>query len=263
MRTMFSRSTIQVWTSACEVWLWTYRVQRVRFLGPSGLQSAEHAMLDLRHGVLVIGRRRRRVVAKASGCRAKPIRASSSPRSSAARQARATSTRTSTAPAATWKTHQGVPARSLCRPHLGRHHARQPNAAMVCFNGLYPVVCLPAHRPCRNRIGRRHGTIRLKLLKIGARARVPVRRIRIAMATACPAADDWGRAAKRPAPCRPDTRRRGAAHAQHHPQAHRDPIKCPATQSAIWRHQFLSASPGKQKISSPLVSSIRRVRNAG
>ena len=41
------------------------------------------------------------------------------------------------------------------------------------------------------------GTIRLKLLKIGALVRVPVRRIRIAMASACPAAQDWGRAARR------------------------------------------------------------------
>ena len=41
------------------------------------------------------------------------------------------------------------------------------------------------------------GTIRLKLLKIGALVRVSVRRIRFAMASACPAADDWGRAARR------------------------------------------------------------------
>ena len=41
------------------------------------------------------------------------------------------------------------------------------------------------------------GTIRLKLLKIGALVRISVRRIRIAMATACPVARDWGRAALR------------------------------------------------------------------
>ena len=41
------------------------------------------------------------------------------------------------------------------------------------------------------------GTIRLKLLKIGALVRVSVRRIRIAMASACPAAEEWGRAARR------------------------------------------------------------------
>jgi hypothetical protein len=41
------------------------------------------------------------------------------------------------------------------------------------------------------------GSIRLKLLKIGALVRVSVRRIRFAIASACPAADDWGRAARR------------------------------------------------------------------
>ena len=41
------------------------------------------------------------------------------------------------------------------------------------------------------------GTIRLKLLKVGALVRISVRRIRIAMASACPAAEDWARAARR------------------------------------------------------------------
>lgn len=41
------------------------------------------------------------------------------------------------------------------------------------------------------------GTIWLKLLKIGALVRISVRRIRIAMASACPAAETWGRAARR------------------------------------------------------------------
>jgi hypothetical protein len=41
------------------------------------------------------------------------------------------------------------------------------------------------------------GTIRLKLLKIGALVRISVRRIRIAMASACPAAHIWGIAAVR------------------------------------------------------------------
>jgi DDE family transposase len=41
------------------------------------------------------------------------------------------------------------------------------------------------------------GTIRLKLLKIGAIVRISVRRIKIAMASACPVAEDWGRAAIR------------------------------------------------------------------
>jgi Transposase DDE domain group 1 len=41
------------------------------------------------------------------------------------------------------------------------------------------------------------GTIRLKLLKIGALVRISVRRIRIAMASACPNAHIWGLAARR------------------------------------------------------------------
>jgi hypothetical protein len=41
------------------------------------------------------------------------------------------------------------------------------------------------------------GTIRLKLLKIGALVRISVRRIKIAMASACPVTQDWGRAAIR------------------------------------------------------------------
>jgi Transposase DDE domain group 1 len=41
------------------------------------------------------------------------------------------------------------------------------------------------------------GSIRLKLLKIGALVRISVRRIKFAMASACPAADEWGLAARR------------------------------------------------------------------
>ena len=41
------------------------------------------------------------------------------------------------------------------------------------------------------------GTIRLKLLKIGALVRVSVRRIKIAMASSCPTAAVWGEAALR------------------------------------------------------------------
>jgi hypothetical protein len=40
------------------------------------------------------------------------------------------------------------------------------------------------------------GTIRLKLLKIGAIVRISVRRIRIAMASACPSAHAWGTAVR-------------------------------------------------------------------
>jgi len=36
----------------------------------------------------------------------------------------------------------------------------------------------------------------IKLLKIGALVRISVRRIKIAMASACPAAEEWARAAR-------------------------------------------------------------------
>jgi hypothetical protein len=41
------------------------------------------------------------------------------------------------------------------------------------------------------------GTIRLKLLKLGAYVRVSVRRIKFALASSCPVAAVWGRAATR------------------------------------------------------------------
>jgi hypothetical protein len=63
----------------------------------------------------------------------------------------------------------------------------------------YVLVC------ALRRIGLQHtpfseatcGTIRLKLLKIGALVRISVRRIKIAMASGCPAAQAWGTAAVR------------------------------------------------------------------
>ena len=65
--------------------------------------------------------------------------------------------------------HQGMPARPVRRPHLGRHHAGQPAAAVVA-SMAYVLLC------ALRRIGLRHtqfaeatcGTIRLKLFKIGA-----------------------------------------------------------------------------------------------
>jgi Transposase DDE domain group 1 len=47
------------------------------------------------------------------------------------------------------------------------------------------------------------GTIRLKLLKVGALVRISVRRIRIAMASACPVAEVWTHAALRLTPAAP------------------------------------------------------------
>ena len=42
---------------------------------------------------------------------------------------------------------QGVPARPLCRPHLGRHDARQPAASVVALDGLCAAVRPPPDRP--------------------------------------------------------------------------------------------------------------------
>jgi hypothetical protein len=70
----------------------------------------------------------------------------------------------------------------------GKLAARRPNCAPI------------AGKSTLNRLGYHNatcGTIRLKLLKIGALVRVSVRRIKIAMASDCPAARDCGRAADR------------------------------------------------------------------
>ena len=61
------------------------------------------------------------------------------------------------------------------------------------------------------------GSIRLKFLKIEALVRISARRIKIAMAAACPAADEWGLAARRAHLTRVG---RGASIARHHQQTH-------------------------------------------
>ena len=78
------------------------------------------------------------------------------------------------------------------------------------------------------------GTIRLKLLKIGALVRVSVRRIKVAMASGCPAAQVWRLAATRlvaaanAAPRPPDTRRRNASRrAASSPGPPRPLLRCP------------------------------------
>jgi hypothetical protein len=92
------------------------------------------------------------------------------------------------------------------------------------------------------------GTIRLNLLKIGAVVSVSVRRIKIAMASGCPVAPDWGAARststrqQRPAARRPDARRPRASHRRHHHKAHRDTF-------------FAVAAAGK--VPSPLASPPR------
>src|SRR5512132_4244990 len=106
------------------------------------------------------------------------------------------STNRSTVPAAKWRTGSRN-ASSIWEPVLGPAEGRtrgptaprQRNQLRLWFSSLASVL-LEALR----RIGLPHtelaqatcGTIRLKLLKLGARVTVSVRRIKIAIASACP-----------------------------------------------------------------------------
>ena len=86
-------------------------------------------------------------------------------------------------------------------------YADRTSAATMCANQLrlwfasmaYVLICALRRIGLTNTVfaNATCGTIRLKLLKIGALIRISVRRVRIAMASACPAADDWARAARR------------------------------------------------------------------
>ena len=77
--------------------------------------------------------------------------------------------------------------RPVCRPDLGGDHAGQPTQALFA-SVAYVLLC------ALRRLGLKHtqfaqatcGTIRLKLLKIGALVRTSVRRVTIAMASAFP-----------------------------------------------------------------------------
>jgi hypothetical protein len=71
---------------------------------------------------------------------------------------------------------------------VGERSAGNPHAALWFASIAYVLLC------ALRRIGLAHtqfaeatcGTIRLKLLKIGTQVRVSVRRIKMAMASACP-----------------------------------------------------------------------------
>ena len=52
------------------------------------------------------------------------------------------------------KPDQGMPARSVCRPHVGGHHARQSAPPVVRLHGLCAVVRLTPHRACAHAIRR-------------------------------------------------------------------------------------------------------------
>jgi hypothetical protein len=81
------------------------------------------------------------------------------------------------------------------------------------------------------------GTIRLKLLKIGALVQFSVRRIKMGMASACPplisgVRPPVGSPPQAPAARPPDTRRRIALPTRRHPKAH--------------RHRFFAASAAQK-----------------
>jgi hypothetical protein len=86
---------------------------------------------DFRYATLDGWSRRRRVVARRNGQKARPIRASSSPHCARTRRAPAFSMRRSTAPAARWRTGSRNAKGPVRRPNLDRHHVRQPAAALV------------------------------------------------------------------------------------------------------------------------------------
>ena len=52
--------------------------------------------------------------------------------------------------------HQGMPARSLRRPHVRRDHARQPTAPVVRLDGLCAHLRVAPHRPRPYPVRRRH-----------------------------------------------------------------------------------------------------------
>ena len=144
------------------------------------------------------------------------------------------STRRSTAPAARWRTGSRS-ASSICSPTAPRPPPCAPTSS-ACGSPRWPMCC---SAPCAASACTTPqfaeatcGTIRLKLLKIGALVRISVRRIKVAMASACPAAVDWGAppsGSQLPpwrAPRPPDTRRRSANITRHNPGPPRPLLRC-------------------------------------
>jgi Transposase DDE domain group 1 len=67
--------------------------------------------------------------------------------------------------------------------------------AIIASCMAYRVVAAAPNPARRRRAKATCGTIPLKLLKIGALVRVSVRRVKVAIPSACPAAQVWGLAA--------------------------------------------------------------------
>ena len=88
---------------------------------------------------------------------------------------------------------QGAAARSLLRPHLGVALRRQPAPAL--FSAFASILFAALRRALHGtRLARATAaTLRLKLLKIGARLTVSVRRVKVAMDSAHPSASAFAR----------------------------------------------------------------------
>ena len=122
--------------------------------------------------------------------------------------------------------HQGMPARPVRRPHLGRHHARQPAAAVVRLDGLCAALRPAPHRPC--------GTPSSPRPPAARSGSSSSRSARWSASPSAASRSPWPRPAQPPkngaarlaawpkpprhAPRRPDTRRRHAPNRRHHQQ---------------------------------------------
>ena len=96
-------------------------------------------------------------------------------------------TKTSTAREATWKTGIKEQQLDLFADRTSAHTMRA-NQLRLWF--LQPHERHARHRPQGHAPGERHrGTIRLKLLKLGAQLKISVRRFTIHFASACPYQD--------------------------------------------------------------------------
>src|SRR5271167_1007614 len=93
---------------------------------------------------------------------------------------------------------QGVPGRSLRRPHLDSHHARQSAAAVVRLDGLCAPVRAAPHRLGPYSVRERDLWYDPPETAEARRARQNQRpALRIAFASACPYAQEWRLAAAR------------------------------------------------------------------
>ena len=120
---------------------------------PAGAALQGLPLVDARQLVAPAARRRQGRVDPRRG----RTRASSSPRSSPAEiDARTLYERDLLRPRRDGEPHQGVPARPVRRPGLGRHHAGQPAAAVVRLHGLCPALRAAPHRPRAYPVRRGH-----------------------------------------------------------------------------------------------------------